>query len=233
MGLSMRARLKRLVPARLYNWIMLSLPWLQRLPIVNYESNLDQRGLQDLLDLLGRAATLEGDAIECGSSRCGTSLLMAKYMRSLGGQKLVYALDSYEGFKPEELEAERRLGIAAPPDDAFKSTTYDYVRQKISKLGFEDVVIPVKGFFEQTLPGLVANKRFCFAFIDCDLKDSMTYCAKTLWPALVPGGIIAFDDYRSEEFKGARLAVDGFISSSQGEVLEHGLLRRLYYVRKR
>ena len=232
-SLPMKSKLKSLLPARLYNWIMLSLPWLQHFSIVNYESALHPVGLQELLGLLGRVATLEGDIIECGTYRCGTSLLMAKYVRSLGGQKLVYALDSYEGFKPEELEAERRLGLAAPrAARAFESTTYDYVCQKISKLGFEDVVVPVKGFFEQTLPGLVANRRFCFAFIDCDLKDSMTYCAETLWPALSPGGIIAFDDYGSERYKGVGIAVDGF-TSSQRNAVDHGLLRQLYYVRKR
>ena len=182
------------------------------MPIVNYESNLDQRGLQDLLDLLGRAASLEGDTIECGSSRCGTSLIMAKYMRSLGDQRLVYALDSFEGFNPKELETERALGSPALPDDSFKSTSFDYVRQKISKLGFENTVIPVKGFFEETLPGLITNKRFSLAFIDCDLKDCMTYCAERLWPTIVPGGIMAFDHYLTAGLKGARLAVDGFVS---------------------
>ncbi len=74
---------------------------------------------------------------------------MARHLRSLGIAKIVYALDSYEGFKPSELEIERRLGLASPPDDAFKSTSFDYVRAKIRKLGFEDIVIPVKGFLRR------------------------------------------------------------------------------------
>lgn len=232
MGMSMKARLKRVMPPRLYNWVMLAVPHLQRLPMVNYESNLDAAGLEDMRYLLGQVAALEGHIIECGSSRCGTSILIARYLATLGLRKNVYALDSYEGFEPEELERERNLGLANVSPDAFTSTSYQYVVQKIRKLGYGNVVVPIKGFFEDTLPDLAASTAFCFAFVDCDLRDSMAYCAQTLWPNLVAGGMVAFDDYPAVDFKGARLAVDEFVSEKASEITEHRLLRRLYYVRK-
>ncbi len=76
----------------------------------------------------------------------------------------------------------------------------------------------------------MASKRICFAFIDCDLRESITYCAEMIWPVLVPGGIIVFDDYLSQEYKGARLAIDNFISRHYEESSEHKLLQRLYYI---
>ena len=212
---------------------MLSAPWLQRLPIINYESNLNAIGLHEIFDFLDQTRNLDGDIIECGSCWCGTSILMAKHMRSLGSQKTVHALDSYEGFNTEELRRERSLGLISCPDHTFRyAGMYEYVVGKIRKSGFGEMVVPLKGFFEQTLPTLASDRSFCFAFVDCDLRDSMTYCAELVWPKLVPGGIIAFDDYTATEYGGARLAVDDFVSLHETDILEHGLLRRLYYIKK-
>ena len=83
------------------------------------------------------------------------------------------------------------------------------MRKKISRLGVADIVIPVRGFFRDTLPQIQSN--FILALIDCDLKDSILYCAETIWLKLMANGRIVFDDYTNEEFKGARLAVDSFV----------------------
>jgi hypothetical protein len=54
----------------------------------------------------------EGDIIECGSARCGTSTVIANYLRSRRIIKKVYALDVFgSGFDTDELEEERQLGL--------------------------------------------------------------------------------------------------------------------------
>lgn len=233
MPMTIKARIKRLLPPSVYNSIMLRLPILYQVPPVNWETNLTREGIEDVLRLLDSTLTLEGDIIECGSSRCGTSIIIARYLRDRANTKKVYAFDSFEGFDREELARERSLGLAQVSEDAFTSVTYEYVLAKIRRCGFEDTVIPVKGFFEETLPRLSPDGRFCFVFIDCDLRHSMTYCAVTLWPRIVPGGLICFDDYGSDDFKGARLAVDDFVSRSQEGIDSHGVLSCGYYVRKK
>ena len=42
-----------------------------------------------------------------------------------------------------------------------------------------------------------------------------------------------FDDYKDAEFKGAKLAVDEFITKYENSIMEHGLLERLYFVKKK
>ena len=86
--------------------------------------------------------------------------------------------------------------------------------------------------FRDTLPLLAAETRFSFALVDCDLQDSVSYCADTLWPRMVPGAVVAFDDYASDEFRGARFAVDAFVSGQTDDISSHGMLNRLYYARK-
>ena len=130
--MTIRAALKRLVPPPAFNWAMLHMTFLQRLPFVRYESNLESSGgLEDLAELVEMALPLEGDVIECGSSRCGTSILMADLMRSRGSNKRVYACDSFRGYRPEELERERRLGLTRARFSSFTSTSHGYVVEKI------------------------------------------------------------------------------------------------------
>ncbi len=48
MSMSLRARLKRLLPDATYNWMMLNFHILYRLPIVSFESNLDAEDMEDI-----------------------------------------------------------------------------------------------------------------------------------------------------------------------------------------
>ncbi len=184
MAMSLRARLKRLLPDDTYNWLMLNFHILYRLPVVSFESNIDEEGMEDIRQLLDIASSYNGDVVECGSSRCGTSILISKYLETLGIQKKIYALDSFEGFNPLELERERSRGLTSASDDAFTSTNFDYVTRKLNRLGCDDKIIPIRGFFEDTLLSVVHESEFSFVLIDCDLQESMSYCANTLWPTL-------------------------------------------------
>jgi hypothetical protein len=227
-----RVGIKRAIPPRLLNALLLRFPGLYVTQLVRQETSLvENRGVEDLVAQLERVLALEGDIVECGSSRCGSSVIMATRLRRGGVRKTLYACDSYRGFDPDELREERRRGLTKAPENAFTSTSLDYVRKKLRKLGMDDIVVPVPGYFRDTLPGL--GTGFCFVFVDCDLQESMSFCAETLWPRLRSRGRMVFDDYACRDFAGARLAVDAFVAKHRDEIVEHGLLNRLYYVLKR
>lgn len=184
--------------------------------------------------LVEEASRLPGDIVECGSSRAGSAILMARRLSRLGVAKTVIAVDSFAGFDLNELGRERKQGWigAGIVDTAFTSTNFEYVAKKVAALGLEGSIDIRKGYFEDVLPGLDPANRYSLVFVDCDLEASMTYCANFLWPKMVPGGIIAFDDYRSDDFKGAKRAVDAFVSHA-ANVASHGIEKRLYVARKR
>lgn len=209
--------------------VLLRFPFLYRTRLVKYETAL-RSDIDELLAQLGVVITLDGSIIECGSMFCGTSVIMADYLRSNCVHKVVYACDSFEGFDRAELDKERQAGLVKASDKAFTFTSHKYVRRKIKRLGFEGVVVPVKGFFEQTLPTI--KGEFCFALIDCDLGDSTVYCMETIWPNLVSGGRMVIDDYADDDWKGIKLGVDFFVDKYQDEISAHGLLGRLYFVCK-
>src|SRR4029079_3483593 len=89
----LKEAVKRLVPPRLLNKTLLTFPWLYRMPVVSYESNLlSMNGLENLRSELDKVLNLAGDVIECGSSRCGTAVIMANHLRQRGvTSKKIYA----------------------------------------------------------------------------------------------------------------------------------------------
>jgi hypothetical protein len=231
-GMNWKVRIKHAIPVPLLNALLLTFPFLHRTKLVCYETTLQENhGIDELLMQLSMVLGIRGDIIECGSSRCGASIIMANYLRSKHVHRIIYACDSFEGFNPIELDRERQAGLTEVSDGVFTSTSYEYVKRKIEKLGVEDMVVPIKGFFQDTLPQLESN--FCFALIDCDLRESIIYCAEAIWPKLMSDGRIVFDDYTSEFFRGARLGIEFFVNKYGREISEHGLMNRLYYVCKK
>ena len=226
-----RIPLKHAIPASLLNRVLLAFPSLYRTKLVNFETNISPEGIEELIAHLDAVLHLEGNVIECGSSRCGASALMAIHLQANGCPKVVYACDSFEGFDRAELKREKDLGLTTASDKAFTSTSYQYVQKKLAALRVDRSVLPVKGFFQDTLPHLAS--KYCFALIDCDFRDSLVYCAETIWPRLAPGGQILFDDYTSPDFRGARLGIEYFVQTYRDNIEEHGLLNRLYFVKKK
>ncbi len=223
--------IKHLIPPVILNNFLLAFPGLYGTRLVNYETPITAVGIEDLTSMVEKTAALSGDIIECGSSRCGASIHMARRLGELGVRKTIYACDSFEGFDREELRRDTLKGWTNVSERAFTSTSYDYVQKKLAKLGLTGQIKPIQGYFQNTLPSL--NARFCLVFIDCDLHDSMLYCAKTLWPRLSPGGYMIFDDYNDPHFSGAALAVDEFVREMKGEIASHGLMQRMYCAVKR
>ncbi len=226
-----KQHIKRIIPTSVLNATLLQFPGLYKTHLVYYESAFLVKEIDALLHQLTFALDCKGDIVECGSSRCGTSIIMANFLRSKGTKKTIYALDSFEGFDQVELEREKQAGLTTVPDNACSSTSYEYVRKKIKRLGVEDIVVPKQGFFQDTLSHF--DTPLCFSLIDCNLKDSIEYCAEAIWPHLVSGGRIVFDDYESQKFLGAKSGIDSFVNKYLHEFSEYGLRNNLYYARKK
>jgi hypothetical protein len=229
----LKARIGRIIPQSILNCVLLKFPFLYRTSFVNYESySIEGGGVDDLLQQLKMVSTLTGNIVECGSARCGSSILIAKFLHSNGIQKKIFSLDLFgNGLDASELSEERKGGLTRVSDKAFTYNSYEYVLKKIKKLGFGNTVFPIKGFFSETLP--LINSKFCLSFIDCDLSKSIEYCAEKIWPETVSQGIMLFDDYGSQDYKGVKPTVDAFVKRYKDQIEQHGLLNRLYYVRKK
>jgi len=227
----LKLRIKKAIPPALLNNLLLCFSFLYRIKLINYETNICEHGIKTLLYQLEKSIKIEGNIIECGSSRCGTSIIFANYLQSKGISKLIYACDSFGGFDLKELEKERQLGWTKTSGKAYTSSSYDYVNKKLKKLKLNNIVIPIKGFFKDTLSHI--NSDFCFALIDCDLKESTFFCSEMVWKRLKSRGCILIDDYDNKDFQGAKIGADFFVNKYKDTILTHQQLNRFYCIIKK
>ncbi len=176
----------------------------------------------------------------------GTTCLMAQKLLEAEEPKIIHSFDSFQGFDQAEFAASHARGEATDPTqkDAWKSTEYSlpYVESKLKCFGFSRLVRLHPGFFQDSLrPFLDQNPsaRFCFVLVDCDLADSIQFCAEEVYEYVTPGGVILFDDYggitpgkpRTSYSAGVQRAVDEFVARHAPEA--HGFRNGLYYFVKR
>jgi len=138
-------------------------------------------------EILKLPPQLEGAVVECGAF-CGFSTANLSIACKLCGRRL-YVCDSFEGLpKPKEDE-----GLTIIPQRRehydFHEGQYegalDLVQHNVARFGEPEVCTFIKGYFEQTLPGL--DVKAVLVFEDADLKSSVETCLKHLWPRLQPG----------------------------------------------
>ena len=230
---SLKVMLAKSLPQPILNKILLRFPSFYRNDFVNYESYLDrENGIPELLNKFEEALAVEGDVIECGCARAGTSVIMGTRIEGARKEKTVYALDTFDGFDKGEIEKEVQAGnVPDYSDHDFKYNSYEYVQQKLKRLGLTKRVIPVKGLFQDTMKEIRAES-YCFGFIDCDLEDSLLFATREVWKKLSHGGIIMMDDYNSDQYRGVTKAVDKLVKEFGSNVKEHKFLKRLYYIKK-
>jgi len=230
--MSLKVTLFHLIPKPLLNNVLLLFPFLYKTKLVYYETSLisEKNGIPELLDNMKKTIDVDGDIIECGAARCGATIVMAKFLKSNNIDKKIYSCDTFSGFDLDELSNEKRSGISNVSDGAFTHTSLEYVTKKIKKLGCSDYIILKKGLFQDTLPDI--KSKFSLALIDCDLKKSIIFAAESVWPNMSKGGIMLFDDYTSDQFKGAKLGIDYIVKKFENELDDYGLLGRLFYIKK-
>jgi O-methyltransferase len=219
---------------RLRRRILLTWPRLYATSRIKYERSLTREGeIESLLSKLDATIEIPGDVIECGCYLCGSTVSMARLLQERGSAKRIYACDSFEGFDPSELSSEKKRANTSNTSGEVEYLTNDfaYIQKKLKRLGVADQVTLVKGLFQDTLESL--HGPFSFAFIDCDLHDSMLYAARTVWPRLSPGACCVFDDYANDNYRGATQAIRTFIGEQTHSIREHGPLSvKMYYALK-
>ena len=156
-----------------------------------------------------QASQLAGDFIECGVFRGGTALLLAR-MLSQANKKL-WLFDSFEGLSQDSLEKGDfyRKG-------EFNETSLEAVSELLSP--YSHCVALRKGWIPASFIGS-EHLQFSFAHVDVDIYDPALACCKFIYPRLVSGGIMMFDDYGYPACRGERNAVDEFFADKGHPVI--------------
>lgn len=200
-----------------------------------YRKQLDAEcASSSLIELLEGSLKLDGDVIECGVFRGNSIRRISHRLMELAPSKQVFACDSYEGFPQDRVGGEdvSLFRFRFKIRNKFKQAADvpARLRRFFEAYGVHGHV--VKGFFSDTLPAL-AERKYCFIHVDCDIYESHLDCLNLLYDRLVPGGVVVFDDYAQPKWPGATKAVDEFFAGKR-EKPEQRLSRMnpVWYVRK-
>jgi len=165
-----------------------------------------------VLYCLGKQAlSLGGEFWECGVYKGGTAILLAKVIAEYGastGTKL-HLFDTFEGMPDTNAQKDWHKS------GDFKDTSEEAVKGRV---GHTDLVVTHKGFIPDSFKGL-DNSKISFAHIDVDIYQSILDSLNFIYPRMVSGGFIIFDDYGFPTCPGARQAVDEFFRGKPEQVL--------------
>ena len=130
--------------------------------------------------------------VEVGVYRGGTARLLAEAIKS---DRTLHLYDTFEGMPTVSVE------------DSFHKTGdfADTSIEAVAKLVAGFKIEFHKGRFPDTAGDL---GNLCMVHVDVDIYESVRDCIGYLWPKIIPGGVMIFDDYGFYTCDGAKKAVD-------------------------
>ena len=184
-----------------------------------------------LYELYQQTLHLPGDVVELGVYRGATLMAFANFMeiRNMGDRhKKVVGFDNFKGFgalDDKDGAENEKVGKVA---GGFTSEDFEAPLRDAISIFDADRFIPykprvhlVKGDIEQTVPDYVADNpglRISLLHFDADLYRPTLVALEHLWPLVVPGGIVVFDEYAIPPWEGEAKAVDEFFAGRQIEL---------------
>ncbi len=171
---------------------------------------------------------LPGDIVELGVYR-GTSLMSwANFLeiRNMGDrQKQVFGFDNFAGFTELTEEDGRIDDKTEKAIGGFDSGVFEEILKDAISIFDKDRFIPykprvklIKGDIEETVPRFVKDNpglRICLLHFDCDMYSPTKVGLEYLWPLVVPGGVVLFDEYGIRPWEGESKAVDEYFAGKK------------------
>ncbi len=168
---------------------------------------VDKYRCYELWTLVEQTSKLdEGCLIEIGVWRGGTGALIAQQAKNCSINDTVYLCDTFKGVVKAGAEDKDYVG------GEHSDTSRELVQNLISQnLKLENGKI-LEGIFPDETADVVESKMFRFCHIDVDVYQSAEDIVDWIWPKMVRGGIIVYDDYGFYTCDGIAKHVEAHIS---------------------
>lgn len=167
-------------------------------------------------------AGIPGDLIECGTWLGGCSFAMLLAQRYAFGEIMrpVWMFDSFEGLPPAgPNDGQRAKDWQANANNSPKhynncSASLDEMLQGANALGVADYVMPMEGWFNETLQLAAPDiGKIALLRLDGDWYESVKVCLDQLAGLVSEGAPIIVDDYFA--WRGATLATHEYLAKNQ------------------
>lgn len=182
-------------------------------------------------ELFSKTIDLPGDIVELGIYRGSSLMSFANFLeiRNMGDrQKKVIGFDNFEGFKsPNEKDGKNENGLDKKEggfnSSMFEESLYDAINifDNDRFIPYKPRIVIVKGDIEESIPRYVKENpgfRISLLHFDADMYSPTMTGLKYLWPLVVPGGVVAFDEYGIPPWEGEAKAVDEFFAKTGTEL---------------
>jgi hypothetical protein len=172
----------------------------------------------ELWDLVKHVSKLsEGCFLEIGVWNGGTGTLIAKRAKQLGVKENIYLCDTFKGV----VKTNSEYDDAYYKDGKHSNCCIENVKQILKYFNIEDVKILV-GIFPEETKHLFLDKKIRFCHIDVDIYQSAKDILNYIWPMIIPGGIVVYDDYGFEKCCGIEKHIQE-ISSDKDKIIIYNL----------
>lgn len=168
------------------------------------------------------ANNIEGDFVECGVWRGGSTMAAAMTLKDLGDdRRSLYLYDTFEGMSAPTAEdvgsdgrkaAEKfyKRNLSEDTSDWCRSPI-DEVKSNLASTGYPaEKMHFIKGKVEDVLPDQMPAGPIAILRLDTDWYESTRHEMLHLYPRLVKNGVLIIDDYG--DWQGAKKAIDEYIA---------------------
>jgi len=185
-----------------------------------------------LYELFRLTIDLPGDIVELGVFRGQTLMMFANFLeaRNIGDRtKKVWGFDNFKGFTKLESEDGPAYTHVHKAVGDFSPAGYLEELSEAVRIFDDDRFVPWKkrieliiGDIEETVPRFVEENpglRISLLHFDVDLYKPTLVGLQRLFPRVVPGGMVIFDEYGVLEWGGESLAIEEYLAR-QGYVVK-------------
>lgn len=171
-------------------------------------------------ELYKMAREVPGEIIECGVFK-GASLIRFAMFREIFGEssaKKIIGFDTFGTFPEPEFEPDKERRKEFIDEAGSKSITTEQLRNVFETKGVGNFEL-IKGNVNNTIPEFIQDNpelRISLLNIDIDVYGATKTILEELYPRVVSGGVILFDDYG--KFPGETKAVDEYFSNDEIEI---------------
>jgi hypothetical protein len=179
-------------------------------------------------ELFQKIQNLPGDIVELGVYRGVSLMSWANFVeiKCMGDRhKKILGFDNFKGFGVLDKKDGKEDKKVNKVPGGFKSQEFEKPLLDAIKIYDEDRFISykkrieiIKGNVEKTVPEFFNNNpgiRISLLHFDVDLYRPTKIALETLWPLIVKGGAILFDEYAIPPWEGESKAVDEFFESKK------------------
>ena len=161
------------------------------------------------------ALSLPGDFVECGTFKGDFAWVVSQCVDFVKAGKTFYLYDSFEGFAKNDETVDKGYADFANPIYQ-EAGIYESVLQRFK--GNPNVKI-TKGYLPDALDP-IHPAEISFLHMDLNSPGAEVNTLRKLWPRVVQGGIVVFDDYGWKVFAKQKEEEDRFAAEKGLSILE-------------